>query len=68
MPGRPVISNCGTTTEKASEFLDSYLKPIMQESWSYIRDSGYFIQKIKSITNIPENSILVTADSVGLLS
>ena len=66
VPGRPVISNCGTATEKASEFLDSYLKPIMQESWSYIKDSGDFIQKIKSITNIPENSILVTADVVGL--
>ena len=29
VPGRPVISNCGTPTEKASEFLDNRLKPIM---------------------------------------
>ena len=30
VPGRPMISNCGTPTEKASEFLDYRLKPIMQ--------------------------------------
>lgn len=33
VPGRPVISNCATPTEKASEFLDSHLKPIMQKRW-----------------------------------
>ena len=66
VPGRPVISNCGTPTEKTSEFLDYHLKPIMQKGKSYIKDSGDFINKIKSIENIPEGSILVTADVVGL--
>ena len=66
MPGQPVVSNCGTPTEKASEFLDGHLKPIMQRSWSYIKDSGDFIDKIKGIKNIPENALLVTADVVGL--
>ena len=36
VPGRSVIPNCGTPTEKASEFLDHHLKPVMQSSWSYI--------------------------------
>ena len=27
VPGRPVISNCGTPTEKPSEFFDFHLKP-----------------------------------------
>ena len=66
MPGRPVISNCGTPTEKISEFLDRQLKPIMQKSWSYSKDSGDFIRKIKNLTDIPESAILVTADGVGL--
>ena len=57
VPGQPVISNCGTPTEEASEFLDSQLKPIMQRSWSYIKDSGDFIDKIKGIRNIPENAL-----------
>ena len=39
VPGRTVISNCGTPTEKVSEFLDHHLKPMMQEGWSYIKDT-----------------------------
>ena len=66
MPGRPVISNFGTPTEKISEFLDTQLKPIMQKSWSYIKDSGDFIRKIKNLTDISEGAILVTADVVSL--
>ena len=61
-----MISNCGTPTEKASEFLDYHLKPIMQRGKSYIKDSGDFINKIKSSKNIPEGAILVTADVAGL--
>ena len=38
----------------------------MQKGKYYIKDSGDFINKIKSIENIPEGSILVTADVVGL--
>ena len=66
VPGRPVISNCRTPTEKASEFLDSHLKTIMQESWSYIKDSTDFINKIGQIGDIPESAILETVDIVGL--
>ena len=38
----------------------------MQRTWSYIKDSGDFIEKIKRISNIPNEAILVTADVVGL--
>ena len=65
MPGRPVISNSGTPTEKILEFLDRQLKPIMQKSWSYIKDSGDFRRNIKNVTEIPEGAILVTADVVS---
>ena len=33
VPGRPVISNCGTP-EKVPDFLDSDLKSVKQEGWS----------------------------------
>ena len=66
VPGRPVISNCGTPTEKASEFLDFYLKSLMQSGWSYIRDPGDFIDKMKRTGKVPEGSLLVTADVVSL--
>ena len=61
-----MICNCGTSTEKASEFSDSHLKTIMQEIWFYIKDSLDFINKIGQIGDIRENSILVTVDVVGL--
>ena len=66
VPGRPVISICGTPTKKMSEFLDHHLKPVMQNDWSYIKDSGDFLRKIRNVGNIPENAILVTAEVVGV--
>ena len=34
VPERPVISNCGTPTEKVSEFLDHHLQPITKQGES----------------------------------
>ena len=65
-PGRPVISNCSTPTEKVSEFLDHHLKPIMQEGWFYIKETEDFLKKIQNMGKIPQDTILVTADMVGL--
>ena len=66
VPGRPGISSYGTPKEKASEFLDFPLKPLMQSGWSYILDSGDFVYKMKRLGKVPENSFLVTTDSVVL--
>ena len=51
--------------EKIREFLDSQLKQVMQNTRSYIKDSGDFIMKIKNISTIPKDSILVTGDVVN---
>ena len=66
VPGRAVISSCGTPTEKASKFLDNQLKEVMQNGWCYIKGSSDFIKKIKHLKNIPDNTLLVTAYVVGL--
>ena len=66
VPGRSVISYCGTPEEKISEFLDSELKLVVQEGWSYIKDSGDFIKKLKNIDHFPQDAIMVTADVVSL--
>ena len=42
------------------------MKPVIQESWSYIKDSGDFLKKVKHLGQIPDGAILVTADVVGL--
>ena len=49
VPGRPIIPNCGAPTEKASEFLDFYLKNIMQNGVSYIKDSNTLKAKSKTL-------------------
>ena len=65
-PGRTVISNCATSTQKVLEFLDHHLKPVIQNGKSYIKDSTHFLEKIKTLGGIPDNAILVTADVVRL--
>ena len=42
------------------------LKSVIREGWSYIKDSGDFIKKLKNIDHIPQDAIMVTADLVGL--
>ena len=38
----------------------------MQNSWSYLKDSGDFLMKIKNINSIPEDTTLVIANVVSL--
>ena len=66
VPGRPAISNCGIPIEKASEFLDHHLQPVMKGGRSYVKDTQVFLEKLKHLGKVPSNAILVTADVVGL--
>ena len=66
MPGRPVISNCGYYTENISSFLDYHLQPLAQIVKSYIKDTNYFLSKLKSLGKLPQGKILCTVDVVGL--
>lgn len=52
--------------KKYPDFWTMTLKPIMQNGNSYIRDSGHFIERIRNINNLPENTRLVTTDIVHL--
>ena len=60
VPGCPVISNCGTLIEKVSEFLDNHLQPAMKSGKSYVKNTGDFLEKIKSLRRIPEDAFLVS--------
>ena len=46
VPGGPVICNCGTPTEKVSEFLDYHLKPTMPSAKLYIKDTSDYLRKL----------------------
>ena len=62
VPGRPIISNCGTPTEK---FLDHHLQPFMKGGSYYVKHAQDFLDKPKHQGNVPSNAILVKADVVG---
>lgn len=51
--------------EKASKNFNYQFKEVMQNGWSYINDSGDFLNNIKTSEKFPENTILVTGHIVG---
>lgn len=63
--GRPIVSDSGSETERVSELIDYFLKPIAIDSDTYLKDSYDFIGKIRG-RNVPENAILVTGDVTAL--
>jgi hypothetical protein len=49
MPGRPIVSANNSPTERISEFADFFLKPLVQNTKSYVRDTTDFINHIESV-------------------
>ena len=66
MPGRPVISNCGYYTENISTFLDFHLQPLAQVVKSYIKDTHDFLNKLRSLSKLPDNIISCIVGVAGL--
>ena len=67
VPGRPIISGCSSPTANLSIYLDHYLRPIVQQIPSYIKNTTHFIRILKEIDGqVPSNSILVTFDVKSL--
>ena len=59
-PGRPIISGCNSPTERLSKYLNHYLKPIVETSLSYIKDTTHGLEEM------PKNIILATLDVKSL--
>ena len=66
VPGRPVISNNGTATERISSFLDFHLKNIIPTIPHILEDTRDFLYRIEQLQNILEGTFLVCFDVVGL--
>ena len=64
-PGRPIISQIGTPTEKISQYVDYFLTPIVHTLSTFIRDSSDFITKIESFK--PNNDCLLVSYDVTSL-
>ena len=65
VPGRPAITNCGMPMEKISKFLDHGLQPVMKQKEWYVKDTRYFLKKLRAVDEISKGAILVIADVVG---
>ena len=63
-PLRPICSGDNSCTVHISEFVDKYLKPIAQQSLSYVKDTTTFLNKLGNFTispNTTANHFLVTS-------
>ena len=66
VPGRPVVSACGSATEGLSEIVDHFLQPFIPGIPSYIKDTDDFLRKIRAQGPLPPGSLLVTIDVTAL--
>ena len=66
-PGRPIVSSNGHPTERISQFVDYYLKPLVHKTASFIKDTTHFLNgKLDQLGPLPSNAILVTLDVSSL--
>ena len=61
-PGRPIVSDIGSESYHISKYIDHFLKPITFLQPSYVKDTFDFVNKIKQVTDLPEDTLLVTCD------
>lgn len=64
-PGRPIMSANNHITERLSEYVDLHLKPHVQKTKAYIKDTNHFIETIKHL-DLPKGSRIITYDVTAL--
>lgn len=62
-PGHPIVSDCGSESYNAAQYIDHFLNPLSQLHDSYLRDTYDFIGKIKN-HKFSADSFLFTIDSL----
>jgi hypothetical protein len=65
-PGRPTISGNGCPTENNSQFVDHYLNPPNTDLRSFVKDTTHFLQILKDVGQLPDNTLLATLDVTSL--
>ena len=65
-PGRPICSGCNSPLVGITKFVDFYLNPLLQQTDTYIKDSGHLLHKLQNIHNVNKSTFLVTADVKSL--
>ena len=65
-PGRSIISNNNTLIKHLSHFVETLLKPYEQAANSFIQHTTDFLNKLKKIKTVPQNTILAILDISSL--
>ena len=67
-PGRPIVSGCGSLTEKISQFVDAHVKDLVKDVPSYIQDTPDLLRHLEGFKNLklPKGTFPVSIDVVGL--
>uniref|UniRef100_A0A0F8CGT9 Reverse transcriptase domain-containing protein n=1 Tax=Larimichthys crocea TaxID=215358 RepID=A0A0F8CGT9_LARCR len=64
-PGRPIVSDCNSSTYKISEYIEHFLGPLSTKHPSYIKDTYHFLETIRPMA-VPTKSYLFTIDIESL--
>ena len=68
IPMWPVVSACSTAIYNTAKFITKILQNYCGKTSSFVKDSAYFIQKIKHLSINPEEETLVSFDVSALTS
>ncbi|CAG2193463.1 unnamed protein product [Mytilus edulis] len=49
VPGRPIVSLCNSPLEKIAQYIDYFIKPVVNKFWTYTQDTTSFINKLEKI-------------------
>lgn len=60
-PGRPIVSDCSSSTYNISQYTDLFLGPLPNWHPSYLKDTYHFLQTIRPMV-VPEQAFLFTID------
>ena len=64
-PGRPIVSDCGSETYHAAEYLHHFLNPLSIRPPSYIKDTYHFVEMAKAL-RVPSESFFFSMDVKSL--
>ena len=65
IPGRPIVSLCGTPMHNIGHFIDYIILPLVQKQYTYTRDTKHLIRKIESL-QVPNDIWLITFDASNM--
>ena len=64
-PGRPIVNEIGSITEKISAFIDEHIRPLVAKIPSYVKDTSNFLSLTMG-KGLHGEDLLVTIDVASL--